>query len=111
MSATVADARFAKPLDHALIRKLVKTHKALITIEQGSQGGFGAMVLHYLAGEGLLDGDLAIRTMTLPDRFIDQAAPDAMYADAGLTATDIAATALQAANVYPQKMGVLGEPL
>ena len=111
VSATVADARFAKPLDHALIRKLVKTHKALITIEQGSQGGFGAMVLHYLAGEGLLDGDLAIRTMTLPDRFIDQAAPDAMYADAGLTATDIAATALQAANVYPQKMGVLGEPL
>lgn len=111
VSATVADARFAKPLDHALIRKLVKTHKALITVEQGSQGGFGAMVLHYLAGEGLLDGDLAIRTMTLPDRFIDQAAPDAMYADAGLTATDIAATALQAANVYPQKMGVLGEPL
>ena len=111
VSATVVDARFAKPLDHALIRKLVKTHKALITVEQGSQGGFGAMVLHYLAGEGLLDGDLAIRTMTLPDRFIDQAAPDAMYADAGLTATDIAATALQAANVYPQKMGVLGEPL
>ncbi|WP_293441837.1 1-deoxy-D-xylulose-5-phosphate synthase [Planktotalea sp.] len=111
VSATVADARFAKPLDHALIRKLVKTHKALITVEQGSQGGFGAMVLHYLAGEGLLDGDLAIRTMTLPDRFIDQAAPDAMYTDAGLTATDIAATALQAANVYPQKMGVLGEPL
>ena len=96
VSATVADARFAKPLDHALIRKLVKQHKALITIEQGSQGGFGAMVLHYLAGEGLLDGTLAIRTMTLPDRFIDQAAPDAMYADAGLTATDIAATALQA---------------
>ena len=96
VSATVADARFAKPLDHALIRQLVKHHKALITIEQGSQGGFGAMVLHYLAGEGLLDGNLAVRTMTLPDRFIDQAAPDAMYADAGLTATDIAATAIQA---------------
>lgn len=106
VTATVADARFAKPLDHALIRKLVKTHKALITIEQGSQGGFGAMVLHYLAGEGLLDGDLAIRTMTLPDRFIDQAAPDAMYADAGLTATDIAATALQALGVDVQKVGV-----
>ena len=106
VSATVADARFAKPLDHALIRKLVKTHKALITVEQGSQGGFGAMVLHYLAGEGLLDGDLAIRTMTLPDRFIDQAAPDAMYADAGLTATDIAATALQALGVDVQKVGV-----
>jgi len=96
VSPTVADARFAKPLDHALIRQLVKQHNALITVEQGSQGGFGAMVLHYMAGEGLLDGDVAVRTMTLPDRFIDQAAPDAMYADAGLTATDIAATALQA---------------
>jgi 1-deoxy-D-xylulose-5-phosphate synthase len=111
ITATVADARFAKPLDHALIRKLVKTHKALITIEQGSQGGFGAMVLHYLAGEGLLDGNLAIRTMTLPDRFIDQAAPDAMYAEAGLTATDIAATALQALGVDAQKLGVSGVPL
>ena len=99
VTATVADARFAKPLDHALIRQLVKHHKALITIEQGSQGGFGAMVLHYMAGEGLLDGDIAVRTMTLPDRFIDQAAPDAMYADAGLTATDIAATAMQAVKV------------
>lgn len=65
-------------------------------MEQGARGGFGAMVLHDLAGEGLLDGSLAIRTMTLPDRFIDQAAPDAMYADAGMTATDIAATAVQA---------------
>jgi len=99
VTATVADARFAKPLDHALIRQLVNHHKALITIEQGSQGGFGAMVLHYMAGEGLLDGDIAVRTMTLPDRFIDQAAPDAMYADAGLTATDIAATAMQALKV------------
>ena len=57
------------------------------------------MVLHVLANEGLLDGHLAVRTMTLPDRFIDQAAPDAMYADAGLTATDIAASAMQAAGL------------
>ncbi len=99
VSVTIADARFAKPLDTALIRKLAKTHRALITIEQGSQGGFGAMVLHELANTGQLDGRLAVRTMTLPDRFIDQAAPDAMYADAGLTAADIAATALQAAGV------------
>ena len=84
IDATVADARFAKPLDHALISKLAKTHKVLITIEQGAQGGFGAMVLHYLADTGLLDGPLAVRSMTLPDRFIDQAAPDAMYADAGI---------------------------
>jgi len=96
ITTTVADARFAKPLDRALLHKLAKNHRALITIEQGAQGGFGAMVLHDLASEGLLDGNLAIRTMTLPDRFIDQAAADAMYADAGLTATDIAATALQA---------------
>ncbi len=93
---TIVDARFAKPLDMDLIRKLAKTHRAIVTIEQGAQGGFGAMVLHALANGGLLDGGLAIRTMTLPDRFIDQAAPDAMYADAGMTAADIAATALQA---------------
>ncbi|SFJ85215.1 1-deoxy-D-xylulose-5-phosphate synthase [Jannaschia pohangensis] len=96
LSVTIADARFAKPLDHALIRKLARGHRALVTVEQGAVGGFGAMVLHLMAGEGLLDGSLAVRTMTLPDRFIDQAAPDAMYADAGLTATDIAATAAQA---------------
>ena len=99
VTVTVADARFAKPLDRALIRQLVKHHRALVTVEQGAQGGFGAMVLHDLAKDGLLDGALAVRTMTLPDRFIDQASPDAMYADAGLTATDIAATALQAAGV------------
>ena len=96
LSVTVADARFAKPLDRALIRQLWRHHKALITVEQGAQGGFGAMVLHDLANDGLLDGRCQIRTMTLPDRFIDHAAPDAMYADAGLCAVDIAATALQA---------------
>ena len=96
LSVTVADARFAKPLDRALIRQLWRHHKALITVEQGAQGGFGAMVLHDLANDGLLDGRCQIRTMTLPDRFIDHAAPDAMYADAGLSAVDIAATALQA---------------
>ena len=99
ISVTIADARFAKPLDHALIRQLAKQHRVLMTVEQGAQGGFGAMVLHFLANEGLLDGHLAVRTMTLPDRFIDQATPDAMYADAGLTATDIAASAMQAAGL------------
>jgi 1-deoxy-D-xylulose-5-phosphate synthase len=106
ISVTIADARFAKPLDRALLHRLARDHRALITIEQGAQGGFGAMVLHDLAGEGLLDGALAVRTMTLPDRFIDQAAPDAMYADAGLTATDIAATGMQALGI---KAGVLAE--
>jgi 1-deoxy-D-xylulose-5-phosphate synthase len=104
LSVTLADARFAKPLDHALIRRLVKSHRALVTVEQGAQGGFGAMVLHHLANEGLLGQGCQVRTMTLPDRFIDHAAPDAMYADAGMTATDIAATACQAAGLSVEGM-------
>ena len=99
VSATVADARFAKPLDRGLIRQLLRHHAALVTVEQGARGGFGAMVLHDLANDGLLDGRCQIRTMTLPDRFIQQAAPAAMYADAGLTAVDVAATAAQAAGL------------
>ncbi len=99
VSVTIADARFAKPLDRDLIRQLLRHHKALVTVEQGARGGFGAMVLHDLANDGLLDGRCQVRTMTLPDRYIDQASPDAMYADAGLTAVDIAATAMQAAGI------------
>jgi len=105
ISVTIADARFAKPLDRALIRQLLRHHKALVTIEQGSRGGFGAMVLHDLVNDGLLDGRCQVRTMTLPDRFIDHAAPDAMYADAGMTAVDIAATAMQAAGIRVDRMG------
>ena len=89
ISVTVADARFAKPLDIELILKLAKTHDALITVEQGSRGGFGAMVLHELADHGALDHGLKVRTMTLPDKFIDQASPDEMYADAGMTRFDL----------------------
>ena len=99
VSVTVADARFAKPFDRALVRRLLADHKAVVTVEQGARGGFGAMVLHWAANAGLLDGAARLRTLTLPDRFIDQAAPDAMYAEAGMTATDIAAMALQAAGV------------
>jgi 1-deoxy-D-xylulose-5-phosphate synthase len=104
LTVTVADARFAKPLDKALINQLARKHRVLITVEQGAQGGFGAMVLHHLANEGWLDKSLAVRTVTLPDRFIDQASPDAMYADAGMTAGDIAATALQAAQVQSVRL-------
>jgi 1-deoxy-D-xylulose-5-phosphate synthase len=93
ITATVADARFSKPLDTGLIDQLARHHKAIITVEQGAAGGFGAHVLHYLANAGMLEGGLALRTMTLPDRFIDQASPAAMYAEAGLTAADIARTA------------------
>ncbi len=94
LSTTVADARFAKPLDEDLIGRLAREHEALITVEEGSTGGFGANVLHFLAGSGALDHGLRIRTMVLPDRFIDQDSPAAMYQSAGLDAPAIIATAL-----------------
>jgi len=96
LSATLADARFAKPLDEDLIRRLAREHEVLITIEEGAQGGFGAFVLHYLARDGLLDRGLKIRTLTLPDVFQDQDKPEAMYAAAGLDADAIANAALLA---------------
>jgi 1-deoxy-D-xylulose-5-phosphate synthase len=99
VSVTVADARFAKPLDTDLIAQLARHHEVLITVEQGATGGFGAHVLHHLANSGGLDRGLKVRTMTLADRFIDHASPEAMYADAGLTAGDIAAVALNALGV------------
>lgn len=89
ISVTVADARFAKPLDTDLIAQLAKHHVALITVEQGATGGFGAQVLHHLANSGGLDHGLRVRTLTLADRFIDHASPAAMYRDAGLTMGDI----------------------
>jgi 1-deoxy-D-xylulose-5-phosphate synthase len=95
-STTVADARFAKPLDEDLIRRLAREHEVLITIEEGAMGGFGAFVLHYLAREGALDRGLKIRTLTLPDIFQDHDAPAAMYAHAGLDADGIIRTALAA---------------
>jgi 1-deoxy-D-xylulose-5-phosphate synthase len=105
VSVTVADARFAKPLDTGLIDQLIRHHPALVTVEQGADGGFGARVLHWLAANGRLDRGLCIRTMTLPDRFIDQASPAAMYADAGLSPGDIAATCLDALGVIPGRFG------
>ncbi|HUO90344.1 MAG TPA: 1-deoxy-D-xylulose-5-phosphate synthase [Rhizomicrobium sp.] len=96
LSATVADARFAKPLDTDLIRRLVASHEVLITVEEGSVGGFASHVMQFLAHEGLLDRGLKIRPMVLPDRFIDQDAPDKMYEAAGLDAKAIVATALAA---------------
>jgi 1-deoxy-D-xylulose-5-phosphate synthase len=96
LSATVADARFAKPLDHDLIRRLAQNHEVLITIEEGAVGGFGSFVLQYLSGEGPLDRGLKIRQMVLPDVFIDQDKPEKMYARAGLDAQGIVATVLAA---------------
>ena len=89
LSTTVADARFAKPLDHDLIRRLAREHEILITLEEGSIGGFGSFVMHFLSDEGLLDSGLKVRSMVLPDTFIDQDKPDVMYQQAGLSADDI----------------------
>jgi len=99
LSTTVADARFSKPLDRDLILTLATTHETLITVEEGAKGGFGAHVLHLLAEEGALDHGLKVRTMTLPDIFIDQDAPAKMYAAAQLDAKAIAETALKALGV------------
>ena len=96
LSTTVADARFAKPLDADLILRLAGEHEALITIEEGSVGGFGSHVLDLLASTGRLDDGLAIRTLALPDRFIDQDRPEAMYHAAGLDAEAIVARVFEA---------------
>jgi len=95
-SATVADARFAKPLDKMLILRLAKEHEVLITIEEGAVGGFAAHVMNYLANEGLFDKGLKFRAMTLPDIFIEHDSPDRQYTLAGLNRVDIVATALTA---------------
>jgi 1-deoxy-D-xylulose-5-phosphate synthase len=92
LSTTVADARFAKPLDEALILRLAREHEILVTVEEGSVGGFGSHVLHLLARTGLLDGGLKVRTLTLPDLYQDQNKPEAMYAQAGLDAAGIVRT-------------------
>jgi 1-deoxy-D-xylulose-5-phosphate synthase len=96
LSVTVADARFAKPLDTDLIDELARSHKVLVTIEDGSVGGFGSAVLQHLAWAGLLDGTLRVRPMVLPDRFLEHDAPARQWVDAGLTAADIERTVRQA---------------
>ncbi|KAK6130430.1 hypothetical protein DH2020_035840 [Rehmannia glutinosa] len=89
---TVADARFCKPLDHALIRALAKSHEVLITVEEGSIGGFGSHVAQFMALDGLLDGKLKWRPLVLPDRYIDHGSPADQMMEAGLTPSHIAAT-------------------
>jgi 1-deoxy-D-xylulose-5-phosphate synthase len=96
LSTTVADARFAKPLDTDLLLRLAREHEVLITIEEGSIGGFAAQVLQALADNGVLDGGLKVRPMVLPDIFIDQDSPAAMYATAGLDAKGIVTKAFEA---------------
>jgi 1-deoxy-D-xylulose-5-phosphate synthase len=96
LSTTVADLRFAKPLDEALIRRLLATHEVAVTIEEGAIGGLGAHVLTLASDAGLIDGGLKLRTMRLPDLFQDQDKPEKQYDQAGLNAEHIVDTVLKA---------------
>jgi len=96
LSTTVVDARFAKPLDHDLIRQLATNHEVLITVEEGAVGGFGSHVVQFLATEGLLDHGLKVRCKVLPDTWVEQAKPEVMYANAGLDRAGIVTTVFQA---------------
>jgi len=105
-STTVADARFAKPLDVDLLLRLAREHEVLLTVEEGAAGGFGAFVLHALAEHGALDRGLKIRTLTLPDIFQDQDKPEAMYAAAGLDTDGIVRAALSALGAGKAVKGI-----
>ena len=107
LSTTVADARFAKPLDTDLVGQLARHHAVLITVEEGAEGGFGSIVLHHLARAGLLDHGLKMRPMTLPDRFQDHEKPELQYAEAALSAQDIVATAAAALGLDTPATGVI----
>ena len=101
ISTTVADARFAKPLDEDLVRRLAENHELLLTVEEGSVGGFGAFVLQFLAGQGLLDGGLKVRSLVMPDIFIDHDKPEAQVAQAGLDTDAIFRTVFAAFGPTP----------
>jgi 1-deoxy-D-xylulose-5-phosphate synthase len=107
LSTTVADARFAKPLDHDLIRQLARHHEILITVEEGAVGGFGSHVLQFLATEGLLDSGLKVRSLCMPDVWVEQAKPEVMNAQAGLDRAGIVATVFKALG-RPAVVGVAG---
>ena len=106
LSTTVADMRFAKPIDYALVRKLALSHEVVITIEEGAIGGFGAHILTWCSDEGLTDAGLKIRTMRLPDVFQDHDNPALQYAEAGLDAAGIVATVLSA--LQHNSVGIIG---
>ncbi|PTW62170.1 1-deoxy-D-xylulose-5-phosphate synthase [Breoghania corrubedonensis] len=107
LSTTVADARFVKPLDTDLVRRLATQHEVLITVEEGSIGGFAAHVAQFLIDEGLLDGHVKLRTMMMPDSFVDHNKPDAMYAGAGLDATGIVTRVFEALGRDTAEVGRL----
>ena len=99
LTPTIVDARFAKPLDRDLILHLARTHEALITVEEGAIGGFASQLAHLLANEAIFDTGLKFRSMVLPDTFIDQASPEAMYRVAGMDAARIEAKVLETLGV------------
>jgi 1-deoxy-D-xylulose-5-phosphate synthase len=99
ITPTIADARFAKPLDREMILQLARHHEALITLEEGAVGGFGSHVAQLLAEEGVFDTGLKYRSMVLPDIFIDQASPEDMYAVAKMNAGDIEAKVLDVLGI------------
>ncbi len=107
LSTTVADARFAKPLDHNLIRQLARHHEMLITVEEGAVGGFGSHVLQFLATEGLIDNGLKVRSLVMPDLWVEQAKPEVMNAQAGLDRAGIVSTVFKALG-RPAVVGVAG---
>ena len=92
----MADARFAKPLDADLVRRLAQNHEVLILLEEGASGGFAAQVLEHLARHGLMDHGLKVRPITMPDRFVDHAAPDIMLKHSGLDKSGIVETVFRA---------------
>ena len=108
LSTTVADARFAKPIDEDLVRRLARDHEVLVTIEEASSGGFSAQVMTFLAREGHFDAGLKFRPMTLPDRFVAHGTPDGMYLDAGLVAANITTTVLDTLGLGIEAVHVHG---
>jgi 1-deoxy-D-xylulose-5-phosphate synthase len=108
LSTSVADLRFAKPLDEELIRELLSTHEVAITVEEGAVGGFGAHVLTLASDQGLIDNGLKLRTLRLPDRFQDHDKPEVQYAEAGLDADAMVATVLAALRRNSVGIGVAG---
>ncbi|WP_182084688.1 1-deoxy-D-xylulose-5-phosphate synthase [Aureimonas sp. ME7] len=104
LSTTVADARFAKPLDTDLIRRLAQNHEVLVLLEEGASGGFAAQVLEHLARHGLLDHGLKVRPLTMPDRFVEHAAPEVMIKSAGLDRTAIVETVFRALGDRAQRV-------
>jgi 1-deoxy-D-xylulose-5-phosphate synthase len=111
LSCTVADARFAKPLDTQLVERLAREHALLITIEEGAAGGFGSMVMQHLAWCGLLENGLKVRPLTLPDRIIDHDTQPKQYDEARLNAAHIVMTALTALGQDGKRQQVRGSSL